>query len=145
MDRETVRRAAGKVREWLRPKSAPSPAVLPEGLTLVNPKMWPWLSHPFDRRLNRDLLLRQLRRVLKDLPEPPVAVTSLPIVADLMGRLPVRGWVYYCVDDFSEWPGLDRRAMARMERLVVERADTLVAASEAPGPTSRGWAAFPLC
>jgi glycosyltransferase involved in cell wall biosynthesis len=42
----------------------------------------------------------------------------------------VRQWVYYCVDDFSQWPGLDRKAMARMERLVVERADTIIAVSE---------------
>jgi glycosyltransferase involved in cell wall biosynthesis len=129
LDLQTVRRAAGKVRAWLRPKAADR-AVLPDGLTLLNPKMWPWLSHPFDRRLNRDLLLRQLRRALKRLPEPPVAITTLPVVADLMGHLPVRKWVYSCVDDFSEWPGLDRRALAQMERHVVERADTLVAASE---------------
>jgi glycosyltransferase involved in cell wall biosynthesis len=130
LDLQTVRRAAGKVRAWLRPNGAADSAVLPKGLDLLNPKMWPWLSHPFDRRLNRDLLQRQLRRALKRLPEPPVAITTLPVVADLMGHLPVRKWVYYCVDDFSEWPGLDRRALAQMERRVVERADTLVAASE---------------
>ena len=107
--------------------------------------MWPWLSHPFDRRLNRDLLSRQLRRILNHLPEPPVAVTTLPVVADLMGRLPVRKWVYYCVDDFSEWPGLDRRAMARMERLVVERADTVVAASETLQARLGVWAEPPTC
>ena len=126
----TVRRAADKFRSWLRPKTAADRVGLPAGLALLDPKMWPWLSHPFDRRLNRDLLLRQLQRALTRLPEPPVAITTLPVVADLMGRLPVRKWVHYCVDDFSRWPGLDRPAMARMERLVVERADTLVAASE---------------
>lgn len=130
LDRETIRRAAGKVRQWLGRRPGGDAAVLPAGLTVVNPKMWPWLSRPFDRRLNRDLLVRQLGPAIERLPEPPVAVTTLPVVADLMGRLPVRKWVYYCVDDFAAWPGLDRRAMAHMERRVVERADTVVAVSE---------------
>src|SRR5262249_20434825 len=60
----------------------------------------------------------------------PVAVTTLPVVADLMGRLPVRRWVYYCVDDFSQWPGLDQATMQNMEEQVVARADTLLVVSE---------------
>lgn len=64
------------------------------------------------------------------LPTPPVAVTTLPLVADLVGLLPVRRWVYYCVDDFSEWPGLDGDTLLRMEEVLVRRADTLIAVSE---------------
>jgi glycosyltransferase involved in cell wall biosynthesis len=44
--------------------------------------------------------------------------------------LPVQRWVYYCVDDFSEWPGLDGDALRRMEEVLVRRADVLVAVSE---------------
>ncbi len=75
-------------------------------------------------------VLRQLTPLVKSLPEPPVAITKIPIVADLMGCLPVRHWVYFCVDDFSEWPGLDRTALGRMEELVIARADRLVTVSE---------------
>jgi glycosyltransferase involved in cell wall biosynthesis len=59
-----------------------------------------------------------------------VALTTLPVTADLMGALPVRRWVYYCVDDFGVWPGLDGTAMRRLEELVVARADRLIAVSE---------------
>ena len=92
--------------------------------------MWPWFRSSFDRRLNRILLLRQLAPVIASLPEPPIAVTTLPIVADLVGRLPVRRWVYYCVDDFAQWPGLDGKPLQRMEEEVVARADRIVAVSE---------------
>jgi glycosyltransferase involved in cell wall biosynthesis len=51
-------------------------------------------------------------------------------VADLMGALPVRRWVYYCVDDFGEWPGLDGGTLRRMEEDVIRRADTLIAVSQ---------------
>jgi glycosyltransferase involved in cell wall biosynthesis len=130
-DLETFRRAAGKFRQWFgKQKLTNVVEPLPENLTVHNPRMWPWLTRNFDRRLNGKLLLRQLEPVLQKLPTVPVAVTTLPIVADLMSHLPVAKWVYYCVDDFSQWPGLDRKTMGRLEHSVVERADTIIAVSE---------------
>jgi glycosyltransferase involved in cell wall biosynthesis len=92
--------------------------------------MWPWFRSRFDRRLNRALLMHQLTAALRPLPAPPVAITTIPIVADLIGRLPALRWVYYCVDDFSAWPGLDHAPLRRMEEELVKRADVLVAVSE---------------
>ena len=80
--------------------------------------------------LNRRLLTRQLLPVIHDLPAAPVAVTTLPIVADLIGELPVARWVYYCVDDFSLWPGLDGKALRRLEERLVDRVDEIVAVSK---------------
>jgi glycosyltransferase involved in cell wall biosynthesis len=54
----------------------------------------------------------------------------LPIVADIMRDLPVRRWVYYCVDDFTEWPGLDHVPLREMEEQLVRRADLHIAVSE---------------
>ena len=47
-----------------------------------------------------------------------------------MGELPVERWVYYCVDDFSQWPGLDQTTLLEMERSLIAKADVLIAASE---------------
>jgi glycosyltransferase involved in cell wall biosynthesis len=91
--------------------------------------MWPWFRPRLGRRLNAALLARQLTPLVAALPAP-VAVTTVPVVADLVGRLPVRRWVYYCVDDFSLWPGLDQTTLGRMEADLVARADILVAVSD---------------
>ncbi len=68
-----------------------------------------------------------------DLPAPhgsaTVAITTLPITADLIGHLRVDRWVYYCVDDFSVWPGLDGSVMDALERQLVAKADRIVAVS----------------
>jgi glycosyltransferase involved in cell wall biosynthesis len=126
---DTFRRGFEKLRHWMgrgRPAEPP-----PAGLKVVNPRMWPWMRSSFDRRINRGLLLRQLRPVV-GVPhgaECAVALTTLPIVADLMGRLPVRRWVYYCVDDFTSWPGLDGSALLRLEEIVIRKADVVVAVS----------------
>jgi hypothetical protein len=58
-------------------------------------------------------------------------VTTLPITADLIGELPVQRWVYYCVDDFGQWPGLDQAALRNLDDLLIRRVDVLVAVSEA--------------
>jgi hypothetical protein len=71
-----------------------------------------------------------LKPVVAALPQLPTVVTTLPLVADLIGELPAARWVYYCVDDFSVWPGYDGETMLRMERDLVPRVDTVVAVSE---------------
>jgi hypothetical protein len=128
LDRATLARGLEKLRHWTRRgqpevEQGPAPHVL-------NPRMWPWCSSRLDRWLNRALLLRQLAPALRARSTPPVAVTTLPITADLIGRLPVRGWVYYCVDDFSEWPGLDGAALRRLENVLIEKADAILAVSK---------------
>jgi len=128
LDAATLRRGGEKIRQWLRAPRAAGPTAA--GPRVLNPRMWPWFSSPLDRRLNRWLLARQLGPVVRALPAPPVAVTTLPIVADLMGVLPVARWVYYCVDDFSLWPGLDGAALRRMEEQLVHGVDEVIAVSE---------------
>jgi glycosyltransferase involved in cell wall biosynthesis len=127
-DLATLRRGLEKVAHWWGRRRPP--AALPANLHVLSPRMWPWFSTAFDRRLNRRLLGRALTALIQTLPEMPVAVTTLPIVADLVGVLPVRRWVYYCVDDFSQWPGLDGDALRKMEADLLRRVDTVVAVSE---------------
>jgi hypothetical protein len=57
-------------------------------------------------------------------------VTTIPIVADLIDVLPVQRWVYYCVDEYGQWPGLDQLALEQMETRLIQTADRLVAVSE---------------
>jgi hypothetical protein len=65
------------------------------------------------------------------MPAPPVVITTLPLMADLVGRFRAARWVYYCVDDFSVWPGLDGRTMRNMEVELVAKVDVAIAVSEA--------------
>jgi glycosyltransferase involved in cell wall biosynthesis len=123
----TLQRGAEKLRHWFSAPRLSDP--LPTNLRVVNPLMWPWFGSTFGRWLNRGLLAHQLAARIGELPESPVAVTTLPVVADLIDVLPVRRWVYYCVDDFSEWPGLDGETLRRMEEKLVRKADSLIAVS----------------
>jgi glycosyltransferase involved in cell wall biosynthesis len=130
LDPATIRRGVQKLSHWFGagPRDDGVRQQHPR-LRVLNPKMWPWFRSTFDRWINRELLLRQIAPIVKNLPAPPIAVTTIPIVSDLIGRLPVERWVYYCVDDFSLWPGLDQSALRRIEEPLIARCDVLIAAS----------------
>jgi glycosyltransferase involved in cell wall biosynthesis len=144
LDWSTAKRVAGKLRQWMLPQRPdregglssprdPKPSLTVGPLKnprVVSPKMYPSFRTRFGRGLNRRLLLRALRPVVESLAQPPVVVTTLPLVADLIGPLPVARWVYYCVDDFSVWPGYDGETMLKMERDLVPRVDEVVAVSD---------------
>ncbi|OWK47445.1 Glycosyltransferase SypN [Fimbriiglobus ruber] len=134
LDWSTARRVAGKFRQWFGPRPAvpttapeQAPALSPR---IISPKMWPSFRSAFGRGLNRKLLTRALKSLVESLAQPPDVVTTLPLVADLIGVLPVRRWVYYCVDDFSVWPGYDGATMLTMERDLIPKVDAVVAVSD---------------
>ena len=130
LDRVTLARTVEKCRSWLR-RGDSKAAEAGANPRIYSPRMWPWFSGTSDRLLNRMLLTWQLDAVVKTATQPVTAITTVPIVAELLGRLSVARWVYYCVDDFSKWPEMDGSALTSLEELLVQRADTLVAASEA--------------
>lgn len=133
LDWATFSRGMEKLRHWLHPVGSHHQDDLcgptHPHLHVLNPRMWPSFGSGLERRVNRELLARQLIPRIAAMPEAPVALTNIPIVADLVGLLPVRRWVYYCVDDFAEWPGLDGATLRGMEERLIQRADVLIAVS----------------
>ncbi len=140
-DLQTTKRVTEKMRQWgssrlsnasnQKQTDAAKPRVQThDNLQVVNPKMWQWFGSGRDRKLNRWLLSKQLMSLISELPQPVVGLTTLPITADLPDVLPVDRSVYYCVDDFSKWPGLDGDTLRTMDRAMIQRADSLVAVSE---------------
>ena len=138
LDRYTLQRGVEKLRGWIRGRrsatlssgsATPAPIVL-------DPPMWPGHTRRWQRRFNRSRITRAVRRLPPTATET-IGMTTLPTSADLIDAGIARRWVYYCVDDLSEWPGLDGPALAAME---VEAAKARARAARryrgAPGPAS---------
>lgn len=132
LDLITFRRGLEKITQWLAPGRWRWRVLQQNGRQpiVINPVMWPRIKARWERWINRQLLMRQLSRVFNRYSPPRVAVTTIPIVAELVGTLPVERWIYYCVDDFSNWPEMDSEALTTMEKVLIERVDVLVAAGE---------------
>ncbi len=125
-----IRKVLAKLRQWSMPADRRD---LPANLTVLNPRMWPGFRSGIQRRMNANLISRAVHDALGPRSRdrsPRIAITTLPITADLVGKLEVDRWIYYCVDDFSVWPGLDGEVMRRMELEQVQKVDDLIAVSQ---------------
>lgn len=129
MNRADLRRALGVVSSWLSPTRGSESTALPAGLQVVAPKMYPGYRKPWQRRFNAGQVAKSVIESL--LPgHRHAVVTTLPTTADLVGKLEVDRWVYYCVDDYSQWPGTDHAVMDAMERELVAKVEAVVCVSE---------------
>ncbi|HXQ23103.1 MAG TPA: hypothetical protein VN812_15605, partial [Candidatus Acidoferrales bacterium] len=130
--REDLQKAAQRLRQWTVPTHVTAAAA---NLRIATPVMWPGFRRPWQRALNRRLMVGAVHRALRtSVPraaERRVVITTLPITAALVGRLDVDAWIYYCTDHYSAWPGLDGDVLADMEHELVRRVDRIVAVSPA--------------
>lgn len=118
-------RAVRKLREVARgPRRA-----LPR-LSVLTPLVLPMPGSGWARRINRALLVRQLRSALASLPPRPIQIWSFaPDVAWLRGALGEERFIYYCVDEFSEFAGYDREAIRAAESDMLRAADAVITTS----------------
>lgn len=120
-------KVAGKLRGWLAPAQAPAAGPAPR---VLNPVLWPGWGLAPERRLNA-------RRIAGALAAPMarrdvdrwVLLTTIPVVADVFDALPAAAKVYYCVDEYAEWPGHGKDVMTAQEARLLERVDLVVATS----------------
>jgi glycosyltransferase involved in cell wall biosynthesis len=113
-----LRRGVEKLKGWMAasPRKADAPVRAGPLEPVVHaPVHWPGFKTRAERTLNQMLLRRALAGVLESAPKPAAVITTIPITADLAASFPGLRWIYYCVDDFAEWPGLDGDTLRRME------------------------------
>ena len=119
-----------KFRQWMGRSSRRN--ALPANLTVISPPMYPGFRKPWQRRLNARLITAKINRALGPRTKTGrrIAVTTIPVTADLVKTLDVDRWVYYCVDDFSVWPGLDGQVLGQLDQLQVDRVDLVICVSQ---------------
>jgi hypothetical protein len=145
LTREDVGKAVGRCRSWLTGGLAGGGAPVPRNLAVISPLMYPGFRRPWQRRLNAARLGAAVNRAMhhhfgvwrdgagregagRD-GTRRVALTTIPTTADLIGRVDVDAWIYYAVDDFSVWPGLDGPVLDAMERQLAANVDAAAAVS----------------
>ncbi|MBL8863566.1 MAG: glycosyltransferase [Planctomycetes bacterium] len=124
-----AKKVAAKLASWMKPADEGGHAApkLHPNLTVHSPAHWPGFGAGWERSLNARLFDRALRPLLE---RAEAVVATAPIVADLAARIPEANWIYYCVDDLAEWPGLDAEALRALEQDFVPRAQRIVVVSE---------------
>ncbi len=98
---------------------------------VLSPPMLPFGRYRWVRWLNRKSVARSLRRATSGNDGgKQIVVSTVPNACDYVDVIPQSQIVYYCVDDFSEWPGLDKALILGMEDLLVQKSTLILATSQ---------------
>lgn len=101
----------------------------------VTPLVVPGAKHRLLRKLHERMLVSQIRRAIATVPganEKPIQVWSFaPDVPFLVGKFNEECFLYYCVDEHSQFKGVDPESIVKAEAELMDRADVVITTSEA--------------
>jgi hypothetical protein len=137
-----MRRAWGKLAAMARARGAPPGSGLVGGgspAAVIEPRVLPWHQVAAFHALNSALLRRAVRGKLAALGtnRPPFLITGTPPSVGVVGRLGEAASIYFCMDDFLNFPGVSARMIAPLERRLLQRVDALVATAASLTQTKR--------
>ena len=125
------RRSADIVSGWCTPKKKHQCSAEPDNLTIIKPIMTPYHQISWIRAINNKSVFKSVSNKAAELGfRRPIIVTTLPHTAESVLMFDSAAVVYYCVDDFTFWPGINRSFILSMEELLLKKADLLFASAD---------------
>jgi glycosyltransferase involved in cell wall biosynthesis len=107
------------------------------GLVKVQDRLWvltpfvvPLPSSALARQLNRALMIAQTPHILRQLPRHRELWSFTADITPLLGSFGEQRVIYYCVDEFAAFPGMDVETTRRLDRQLCERSDMVIAVSQ---------------
>lgn len=117
-----LRHVAGGVR-WVNPS-----------MVQVTPLVIPGATHPILQKIHERMLIVQIRRairIIRGKQHTPIQVwTFAPDVPCLVGQFNEECFLYYCVDEYTQFEGFDPKRIARAENELLAKSDIVVTTSD---------------
>jgi len=131
INRYDFERAHGKIMSWLANITNKQYTDTLDNPLILNPVCVPFGKVPLVRNFNTWSVTGMVRNTIRRHHiTDPIVITTLPTAADFVGNLGERHSIYYCVDDFTQWPGVHGNLMLVMEDKLLEKVDLVIATSE---------------
>lgn len=125
-----IKRSFEKLRSWLS-ETAGNGKGGPDSPVIVSPVIIPYNAIGPVRRFNKHMVVRSVRGAMAQYDiKRPIVITTFPTTVDYLNAFDEIAHVYYCVDDFTSWPGVDRDLIKRMEDRLLIECDLTLATSE---------------
>ncbi len=126
----TNKRDLGRIVAKLKAAAEPVREVEPN-LFVFSPLVIPAWGNTALRRLNARLLRWQVRRAMRQLKfRRPINWVFNPAAGVLAGQLNEERVIYYCVDEYTAFKGVDTAALAAVENDLIHKADLVVVSAE---------------
>ena len=122
-----LRRSFSKIFSWLSSSGPKSENKWPDNLDVISPVIIPYNNIRIVRRLNRIMVRRAITKSLAKMKiSDYILLSSLPNVSEFYKDHPDSIKIYYCVDDFTQFPGVDKRLITEMEEELIESSDLIL-------------------
>lgn len=124
------KRDLGRIVQKLKAVAEPVREV-EKNIFVFNPLSVPAFGSSLLRGLNARSLKWQVRRAMRRLRfRRPINWVFNPAAGVLAGALGEEQIVYYCVDEYTAFKGVDTAALAVVERALIDRADLVIVSAE---------------
>ncbi len=111
-------------------KNSGGEILTPERLQVIQPFMLPFVRSKLARNFNKKSVVNAIKsHILSQSSRQPVIITTVPNACDYVTKLRSKKIIYYCVDDFTHWPGLEHNLVLEMENKLITEADIFIATS----------------
>jgi len=127
-----LRKAILKLKKMFVGNATEKKACISEpNLTVIQPLMLPFIKWSLVRLINRNSVIRAVKNVSKELKlNASTMVITAPNACEYIGLCGENKVIYYCVDDFSEWPGVEKELVQKMESSLIQQSDVFFATSQ---------------
>lgn len=107
---------------------------------VLTPLVIPLPGNSWARKLNRCLLLRQVRQALRRIRQGDVQIWSFtPDIAYVLGHFNEEKVVYYCVDDHAAFTGYDRSQVLSDEEELCRKSDLVITTAMSLQKSKQAW------
>jgi len=102
-----------------------------QNIEVLAPLAIPLLRSRIVRAFNRAFVLRLIEREMSKLQiSQPIVIAACPAAVDLVDQLGADVKVYYCADEYSEMPGMDKPLVDSLENELLDKVDVVVASAK---------------
>lgn len=132
------KRSLEKLGAWVGISKRKGIHYLPANVILIKPFMIPFNQFSLVRSFNRWNVLRKVNsEIIKRKILHPISISSVPNACDFIGEFHELFKIYYCVDEFSLWPGLNLSLVRKLEDKLIEKVDLIIATSDSLSQSKR--------
>ncbi len=118
------------IAKWIFSPRGRSSERYKDNLKILAPVMLPFTDWKIVRRINQIFATRKIKHEIKKRGlANPILITSLPSACDFAKKIEEKLTVYYCVDEFSLWPGIPFERVKSMENELIKKSDLIFATS----------------
>ena len=124
-----LKRSFEKIRSWLISGNSNGEHSV-KNLIVLNPFIIPYNEFRAIRYINKKLIVKEVTNIIArfNLKEP-IVLTTFPNTVDLVHAFGEVAHIYYCVDDFTNWPGVNKDLIKSMEDDLLDKCDIVLASS----------------